>query len=148
MNKHLLLVGLLTVSANFRIYSHERGIIRNDQHDPIPQFMVANFFNILIQGATAITAETKEDQIKATANALNSISNLAQLVFRSSNVRLTDEEHDMIHNLSAKLYKACINDPGFISNINQSRKPVVAQIANIMKNAEVAVPHDEHAQTD
>jgi hypothetical protein len=101
-------------------------------HDPIPQYMVANFFNILIKGAQAITAENSTDQIKATADVLNSIANLAQLAMHSEKSRMSNAEHDQIHKLAGKLYHALINNEEFMQSISDHREEVRTQLTDLL----------------
>ena len=63
-------------------------------------------------------------------------------------MRMTDEEHDLIQQLSAKLYKACINNPLFMGNLNKKCTEAASQLAKIMSSFEPAEHHSEHEQID
>ena len=130
----LLLVTSVSVQAGARVSNSETTKTLTRKHDPVPQIMVSNFFNILIQGAQAITAETSEEQIKATANVLNSIANIAQLAMRSADTRLSEQEYRAIHELSAKLYKTCIKNKDFMQALQDNREAAHTQLAELFES--------------
>lgn len=87
--KNFKYTALLALTIYIPTYSHdtlpnsseasEQEILRSNTQ----QQMIANFFNIVIQGLLLVNAEKKEDQIQAAANAINSISNITQLTVRT-----------------------------------------------------------------
>lgn len=101
------------------------------------QQLVGNFFNILVQGAQAVTAKEPEDQINATAGVLNSISNLVQMTMESEKNRMTPDEYDQMHKLSAQIYRALnnlIHDEDFMQALNEHRGELQTEL---VKPAEV-----------
>lgn len=112
-----------------------RGTTRNNvqQADPVPQIMVANFFNILVQGAIAIASkDDPEKRLEATAQALNSIANLAQLAMRKNvALRKTDPE-----TTAREIYQSLMRDEEFLQELDAQRPELhAALVATIIQQS-------------
>lgn len=130
------------------------------------KMLIQHFFNILTQGALALTAKSPEEQIRATANILESISTIAQMTvddpeFDDENSKKRSDcayysetlEVDVIHNLAAKLHRLCINDSEFMEEFNKQRAEHAARLLMIMNNTAMNDHstdelHSERVQTD
>ncbi len=124
MNLSKLFAFTLTVTFLAQpISAAPRCITRNNvqQADPVPQIMVANFFNILVQGAIAIASkDDPEKRLEATAQALNSIANLAQLAMRKSSVmRKTDPD-----TTGRQIYESLMQDEEFLQELDAQRSDI------------------------
>lgn len=119
--KYSKTIALFLLIAQAPLHAHEtqeQEILRSNTQ----QQMIANFFNIVIQGLLLVSAEKKEDQIQAATNAINSISNITQLSIRS--VQLSNEE--------------------LLEYATEHHEEMLVYLQTIINS----VPHTEHAQID
>lgn len=110
---------------------------RNTSNDH--KIMIGNFFNILIKSMQAITSTDKQDQIASTAEAFESIANIALLVCDNKNTRSYTTLD--LETLTARLYKTTVLNKEFMEEFSQYGEQLITEIISFL-------PHDVHVQTD
>ena len=89
------------------------------------QQMIAHFFNIVIQGLLLASAEKKEDQLQAAANAINSLSTITQLSVRSG-----------------------LQHEALVTYVSEHQQEIMAAIASNLDLVCPAEIHSEHERID
>lgn len=126
--KNFKIIALILLSlTNVSLYGHDMPemIEENSVRCSAQQQMIAHFFNIVIQGLLLASAEKKEDQIQAAANAVNSLSTITQLTVRSPLFKQALVEYAIEH-----------------------REEILADIAYNLNLIDQIELHSEHVQID
>ena len=121
----LAIISLSVLASSLPLQAGYRGepTRATPQEKPVTseQIMVANFFNILVNGAIAVSSKgDPEKQLQATAEVLNSIANLAQLAMRKSSViRRTNPD-----TTARDIYNSLMQDKEFMNELNKQREAI------------------------